>query len=75
MEWLLVALPGVACAAMMLAVCGPMMFGRKRACNNDKVSKQEIAELREELARLRTERSAEVGPAAALAGRPDEVRV
>lgn len=78
MEWLLVALPAVACAAMMLAVCGPMMFGRKHACSDDKASKQEINELRDELARLRTDRpinSAGSRPAAVVTGRRDEVRL
>ncbi len=54
MEWLFIALPGVLCAGMMLLVCGPMMFGKKKhACGDENVSKQELAELREEVARLR----------------------
>ncbi len=61
MEWLLVALPGVACAAMMLLICGPMMFGKKHACSKDNATKQEITELREEIERLRADGPA--GPA------------
>lgn len=52
MEWLWLALPGLACAAMMLFVCIPMMFGKKHGCDSDAATKQEIAALRAEIAAL-----------------------
>lgn len=54
MEWLLVSLPALACAGMMLLICVPMM--RKMSGGKSKEgapSKEEVAELREELARLK----------------------
>lgn len=61
MEWFWLALPGLACAGMMLLVCVPMMFGKKHGCDSETASKQEIAALREEVAALR----ADPGPGAA----------
>ena len=52
MEWLWLALPGLACAAMMLFVCVPMMFGKKNGCDSEAATKQEITALREEIAAL-----------------------
>ena len=52
MEWLWLALPGLACAAMMLFVCVPMMFGKKHGCNSEAATKQEVNALREEIAAL-----------------------
>ena len=51
-------LPALACGAMMLLICVPMLFGRKHNSDADESdTKREIAELREELSRLRAERS------------------
>lgn len=55
MEWLLVALPALACGAMMLLICVPMMMGRKNNNDDSTVSKEEINALREEIAQLRGE--------------------
>lgn len=66
MEWLWVYLPALACAAMVLVICLPMM--RKMSgghTEKESASREEVAELREEVARLRAER--------ALASQPDEV--
>lgn len=52
MEWLWLALPGLACAAMMLFVCVPMMFGKKKGCDSETATKQEITALRNEIAAL-----------------------
>ncbi len=59
MEWLWLALPGLACAAMMLFVCVPMMFGKKHGCDSEAATKQEMTALREEVAALRGVRAAE----------------
>jgi hypothetical protein len=52
-------LPLIACAAIMLVVCIPMMKGKHKRDDGDMDSEtqQQIAELREEIARLRAERS------------------
>lgn len=63
MEWLLAYVPALACAAMMLVICIPMM--RKMSGGHDQhgsESNEEIAELREEVARLRAERALESKP-------------
>lgn len=60
MEWLLLSLPAVACAAMMLLICLPMLFGRKSDHSGERsVSHRELAELRDEVTRLKTERDLE----------------
>ena len=53
-------LPALACGAMMLLICVPMLFGRKHNSESDESdTKREIAELRDEVARLKAERSAD----------------
>jgi hypothetical protein len=53
-------LPAIACGVMMLLICVPMMFGRKHDQSADVgASKQEVAELREEVSRLKAERAHE----------------
>ncbi len=59
MEFLIAYLPVLACGAVMFFCLRHMSMGSKQQ-NDDKVdvaTKQEIAELREELARLRAERT------------------
>ena len=55
MEWLWTALPALACGAMMLLICIPMMRGRKHGHDDSTVSREEVSQLREELAQLRRE--------------------
>lgn len=55
MEWLWIGLPALACGAMMLLICVPMMMGRKHGHDDSTVSKEEVSQLREELAQLRGE--------------------
>ena len=51
-------LPAIACGAMMLLICIPMMKSmHKRNDSEAAASSQEIAELREEIARLKAERA------------------
>lgn len=59
MEALIAYLPALACAAMMLLVCIPMMrrMHGHHEQPGDADSRKEIAELREEIARLRAERA------------------
>ncbi|MDQ3661927.1 MAG: hypothetical protein M3454_12885 [Actinomycetota bacterium] len=58
MRTLVVYLPALACGAMMVLVCVPMMFGRKHnRSSNQGVSQQEVAELRNEISRLKGERA------------------
>jgi len=59
MEWLWVALPGLACAAMMLVICIPMMRNMHKGHgeSDDSATRQEVAELREEVARLKADRA------------------
>jgi hypothetical protein len=57
MEWLLIALPGLACAAMMLAMCLPMMRHHRGGNDAERATKEDIAALREEVARLSAERA------------------
>ena len=60
MRSLAVYLPALACGAMMLLICVPMLLGRKHnQPTNQGVSQQEIAELREEIAGLKAERALE----------------
>ncbi len=61
MEWLWLALPGLACAAMMLFVCVPMMFGKKHGCDSETATKQEVTALRQEIAALRAGTGSGVG--------------
>ncbi len=56
MRWLLTALPGLACAGMMLLVCVPMLMNRKHG-SDEGLSKEDVADLREEVARLKAERA------------------
>lgn len=59
MEWLLIYAPAFACVAMMLVICVPMMRRMMAggSCNDSGASREEVAELRAEVARLRGERS------------------
>ena len=53
-------LPAIACGAMMLLICVPMLLGRKHHHGADAgASREEVAELRDEIARLKSERSRE----------------
>lgn len=56
MRWLLTALPGLACAGMMLVMCVPMLLKRRNGSGED-ASKEDVAALREEVARLKAERA------------------
>ncbi|MGH2690378.1 MAG: hypothetical protein ACRDKW_16455 [Actinomycetota bacterium] len=60
MRTLLAYLPGLFCLAMVLLVCGPMLLRRARGqgCEPSAppaATAEEVAELKEELARLRAE--------------------
>jgi hypothetical protein len=57
MRWLLTALPALVCAAMMLLICVPMLFGHRHRRDEQSASKEEVAALREEVDRLRAERT------------------
>lgn len=57
MEWLWAALPVLACGAMMLLICVPMMKGRKHGHDDSTASKEEVSALREELEELRGQKS------------------
>ncbi len=60
MRSLAVYLPAVACVAMMLLVCVPMLLVRKHNQSTDQgASQEEVAELREEITRLKTQRGLE----------------
>jgi hypothetical protein len=52
-------LPALACGAMMLLICIPMMRNMHKGHDGstDTDTRQEIAELREEIARLRAEKT------------------
>jgi hypothetical protein len=52
-RWLLTALPALACGAMLLFICVPMLFGGKHRRDEQSASKEEVAALREEVAQLR----------------------
>lgn len=58
METVLAFLPAIACGAMMLFICIPMMRNMHKGdgSSDDSVASSEIAELREEIAQLRAER-------------------
>lgn len=57
MEWLWLAVPLLACGAMMLVMFVPMFM--KRNDSPEPASKEDVAELREEIARLRAARALE----------------
>lgn len=59
MEWLWTLLPALACGAMMLLICIPMMRNMHKGHGegNESASPQEVAELREEIARLKAART------------------
>lgn len=59
MEWLWTALPALACGAMLLLVCVPMMRNMHKDSGGaeDPETRREISELRDEIARLKAERS------------------
>lgn len=51
-------LPALACGAMMLLVCVPMLLGRKHNhASDESASQQEVAELREEISRLKAKQT------------------
>ena len=58
MRTLVVYLPALACGAMMLLICVPMLLGRRHDQSADQsASRQEVAELREEISRLKADRA------------------
>ncbi|MDQ3985902.1 MAG: hypothetical protein M3280_05330 [Actinomycetota bacterium] len=61
METLLAYLPAIACGAMMLFICIPMMRNMHKGHegSDDSDARREIGELREEIARLKAERALE----------------
>ena len=60
MRTLATYLPALACGAMMLFICVPMLLSRKQSQSNDpNASLRDIAELREEIARLKAARAPE----------------
>lgn len=62
METLLSYLPAIACGAMMLLVCVPMMkmMHKEDSESADAEPQQKIAELREEVRRLKLQSSVDV---------------
>lgn len=62
METLLAYLPAVACVGMMLFVCVPMLFGhRAHPRDAEHATSEEVAALRDEIVRLKAERSVTTG--------------
>ncbi|MFN2524942.1 MAG: hypothetical protein ABR505_01555 [Actinomycetota bacterium] len=61
METLIAFLPALACGAMMMLICIPMMRNMHKGHDNsaDTDKRHEVAELREEIARLKAERALE----------------
>lgn len=58
MRTLVAYLPALACGAMMLLICVPMLLGRRHDQSADQgASRQEVAELREEISRLKADRA------------------
>jgi hypothetical protein len=59
LETLISYLPVIACGAMMLFICIPMMRNMHKGHDDsaDADTRQEVAELREEIARLRAEKT------------------
>lgn len=59
---LAVYLPALACGAMLLLVCVPMLLSRKQTQSSEQNAQQrEIEELRQEISRLKAERVLEGG--------------
>jgi hypothetical protein len=57
LESIVAYLPALACVAMMLLICVPMLLGGKHnQASDESASQQEVAQLREEVSRLRSER-------------------
>jgi hypothetical protein len=57
MRTLVSVLPALACAGMLLFICLPMMFSRRKLPTTEEAAtRAEVAELREEVARLREEK-------------------
>jgi len=58
LETLVAYLPAIACGAMLLLICIPMMRNMHKGHDESAgtASRQEIAELREEVGRLKAER-------------------
>jgi hypothetical protein len=61
LEALISYLPALACGAMMLLICIPMMRNMHKGHGDSGATdtRQEVAELREEMARLKAERALE----------------
>jgi hypothetical protein len=61
LETIVAYLPAIACGAMLLLLCIPMMRNMHQGYGESAgtASRQEIAELREEVARLKAERALE----------------
>jgi hypothetical protein len=59
LDTLIAYLPALACGAMMLFICSPMMRNMHKGDGDstDAETRQEIAELREEVTRLRAEKT------------------
>jgi hypothetical protein len=59
LEVLISYLPALACGAMMLFICIPMMRNMHKGHDDstEADTRQEVAELREEIARLRAEKT------------------
>ena len=59
MDTLLLYLPALACVGMMLLICVPMMrnMHKDHRDSEDTATREEFAELREEVARLKAERA------------------
>ena len=55
MKTLIAFIPALTCGAMMLFICIPMMFRKHDGTSEESASKQEVAELREEVARLKAQ--------------------
>jgi hypothetical protein len=55
---LIAYMPVLVCGVMMLFICVPMLLGRRHNQSaNQGASQQEVAELREEISRLKAERA------------------
>ncbi|MDP9069200.1 MAG: hypothetical protein M3N53_12760 [Actinomycetota bacterium] len=68
MEWLWAAVPALACGAMMVVMFVPMFMNRKANNTGDAVSKEDVAALRVEVARLRAAQVLESKPEEATRG-------
>jgi hypothetical protein len=58
LEWLWAALLGLACVAIMLLICVPMIKGRKNDHSDESDIKEEVSALRPQLAQLRLDAGA-----------------